>query len=211
MGMLDFLAGPINWRYQQQENKRQRDWDTAQWNKQNQYNTPANQMARYREAGLNPNLMYGQGSSGNAAPAAQPKYEKATPNFTMMDPQTLAQIELTKAQTENTRADTQLKGGKTNTEAFNTKVMELKAKMEQAKFRDFANTFDLKWSEENNGYIAPQSRGYREAEAKTRGDEAEAKKRQTEAEIQAKALKWVEANNASKYLPLIISILRMAK
>lgn len=32
-------------------------------NEQNAYNTPASQMARYQEAGLNPNLIYGNGSS----------------------------------------------------------------------------------------------------------------------------------------------------
>lgn len=30
------------------------------WNMQNEYNTPANQMLRFKEAGLNPNLIYGQ-------------------------------------------------------------------------------------------------------------------------------------------------------
>lgn len=33
--------------------------------KQNAYNTPANQMQRFAEAGLNPNLVYGLGSNGN--------------------------------------------------------------------------------------------------------------------------------------------------
>jgi len=41
--------------------------------KQNQYNTPANQMARFGAGGLNPNLIYGQGNAGNQASAA--KYE----------------------------------------------------------------------------------------------------------------------------------------
>lgn len=36
------------------------------WNMQNEYNTPSAQMQRYSDAGLNPNLIYGQGSSGNA-------------------------------------------------------------------------------------------------------------------------------------------------
>ena len=36
------------------------------WNMQNEYNTPAQQMSRFAEAGLNPNLIYGQGNSGNA-------------------------------------------------------------------------------------------------------------------------------------------------
>lgn len=36
------------------------------WTKQNAYNSPAAQMQRMKEAGLNPNLMYGQGTTGNA-------------------------------------------------------------------------------------------------------------------------------------------------
>lgn len=40
--------------------------ELEQWNRQNEYNKPINQMARFKEAGLNPNLMYGQGTPGNA-------------------------------------------------------------------------------------------------------------------------------------------------
>lgn len=36
------------------------------WNQQNKYNSPASQVSRYREAGLSPALMYGQGDAGNA-------------------------------------------------------------------------------------------------------------------------------------------------
>ena len=41
------------------------DFEREQIDKQNAYNSPASQMQRYIEAGLNPNLMYSQGSSGN--------------------------------------------------------------------------------------------------------------------------------------------------
>ena len=37
------------------------------WNLMNEYNSPSSQMARYKAAGLNPMLMYQQGSSGNAS------------------------------------------------------------------------------------------------------------------------------------------------
>lgn len=37
------------------------------WRRQNEYNSPAKQMQRFKEAGLNPNLIYGQGSAGNAS------------------------------------------------------------------------------------------------------------------------------------------------
>jgi hypothetical protein len=36
------------------------------WKMQNEYNSPKQQMARYNEAGLNPNLMYDKGTSGNS-------------------------------------------------------------------------------------------------------------------------------------------------
>lgn len=43
------------------------------WREQAAYNRPINQMARYQEAGLNPNLVYSQGNPGNmgSAPALQ--------------------------------------------------------------------------------------------------------------------------------------------
>ena len=43
------------------------------WNLQNEYNTPTMQMQRFKEAGLNPHLIYGQGTPGNAQ--TMPKYQ----------------------------------------------------------------------------------------------------------------------------------------
>lgn len=52
------------------------------WHMQNAYNSPMEQMKRFGAAGLNPNLIYGQGSSGNSskfpeyqAPNLQYRYE----------------------------------------------------------------------------------------------------------------------------------------
>lgn len=44
----------------------QNDWNLAQWNRQNAYNTPAEQRKRYEEAGINPYFALGNMSSGNA-------------------------------------------------------------------------------------------------------------------------------------------------
>jgi hypothetical protein len=50
------------------------------WNMQNKYNHPSQQMARLKEAGLNPNLVYDQsvsgatGSAGNVAPSKAAPY-----------------------------------------------------------------------------------------------------------------------------------------
>lgn len=43
--------------------------NVAFWNLQNEYNTPLNQMARLKAAGLNPNLVYGQSAGGAAGQA----------------------------------------------------------------------------------------------------------------------------------------------
>lgn len=52
--------------------ERQRDNDLANWNRANAYNSPQSQMARFKEAGLNPHLIYGKGSSGNTTAMRSP-------------------------------------------------------------------------------------------------------------------------------------------
>ena len=46
--------------------QKQNDWNLAQWNRQNSYNTPAAQRARYEEAGINPYFALGNIQSGMA-------------------------------------------------------------------------------------------------------------------------------------------------
>lgn len=51
---------------------------------QNMYNSPVEQMARYKAAGLNPNLIYGQGNSGNMSSAPQMQ-APSTPRYQTVD------------------------------------------------------------------------------------------------------------------------------
>lgn len=46
--------------------KYQNEWNVAQWNRQNAYNTPAMQRQRYEDAGINPYFALGNIQSGNA-------------------------------------------------------------------------------------------------------------------------------------------------
>lgn len=56
--------------------KKQREYEADQVAKQNAYNSPKEQMARLRAAGLNPNLVYGSSANvGNQTTI--PKYERA--------------------------------------------------------------------------------------------------------------------------------------
>jgi len=98
--------------------KYQADRNEAYMDRMNAYNTPANQMARFKDAGLNPHLIYGQGSPGNqSSPLTYPDVK--TPDFQSMFAQfgpllnqtalTSAQVNATNAKTEQTYAVTAIK------------------------------------------------------------------------------------------------------
>lgn len=88
--------------------------DLEMWNRQNDYNSPAAQMERFKSAGLNPNLIYGQGSSGNAQ--QMPKYSAPTLEYNykpVVDlPSTLAMFQdfqLRQAQVDNAKMSNEIK------------------------------------------------------------------------------------------------------
>mgnify|MGYP000476167259 CR=1 FL=1 len=49
--------------------------DVEMWNTQNAYNAPSAQMERLKEAGLNPNMVYGSGSSTGNTSGSMPKHQ----------------------------------------------------------------------------------------------------------------------------------------
>lgn len=55
------ISGKASRDYNTQMYVQQRKDNLADWNMQNEYNTPSAQMARLKAAGLNPNLVYGNG------------------------------------------------------------------------------------------------------------------------------------------------------
>lgn len=78
------------------------------WELNNQYNSPLSQMNRYREAGLNPALMYGQGTPGNSQ--TPPKFEAPQYDSKLNFPnplETIAQsqnVDIQRQQIENLEA-----------------------------------------------------------------------------------------------------------
>lgn len=51
-----------------QQQRLQNQFNLDMWNRQNAYNSPSSQVQRLMQAGLNPNLAYGQLGSGDAGP-----------------------------------------------------------------------------------------------------------------------------------------------
>lgn len=59
----------------------QNQLDIANWNMVNEYNKPSAQMARYAEAGLNPNLIYGQSNTAGSISAPSGKFDSSIPDI----------------------------------------------------------------------------------------------------------------------------------
>ncbi|WP_308549304.1 hypothetical protein [uncultured Parabacteroides sp.] len=106
-----------NW--QAVENEKAYARSLEMWNMQNAYNSPTAQMSRLRQAGLNPNLVYGSGVTGNSAGSA-PQYQPAKIQRATMEPyrgwnlglsdavSTYLAVRQNKAQVENMEAQNKL-------------------------------------------------------------------------------------------------------
>lgn len=98
------------------------DWQREYFDKVNEYNTPTMQMQRFKEAGLNPHLIYGQGTSGNTTMPTAPdkKFAEAKgtvgtaqgwedwANLGLSAAQQYVATQQQIAQTQNTEAQTQV-------------------------------------------------------------------------------------------------------
>lgn len=71
-----------NREFAEKQAAQQRVWALEDYHMQNKYNSPASQMQRLKEAGLNPNLVYGNGATatgGNVRSTAPAQYEGKAP------------------------------------------------------------------------------------------------------------------------------------
>lgn len=119
------LASYINYQSQKETNEQNlqiardnRDWQEKMWNMQNQYNSPQAQMQRLKSAGLNPDLMYSQGTTGIAQGISEPSQATMqAPQLQGLDTSSLVQsiqnehllqgqLDLLRSQKDNVDADT---------------------------------------------------------------------------------------------------------
>lgn len=102
----------INAGSQRRENEKNRAFQKEMWNLNNEYNTPTNQMARLKDAGINPHLAYSNGQPMNVsnAPANTPNQEAPKMDI---DFGAMLQALRTKAEIENINADTAQKSAQT--------------------------------------------------------------------------------------------------
>lgn len=95
------------------------------WNRNNEYNTPIAQMQRLKEAGLNPNLMYGQGTTGNSPAPPSAEGRKPTEYNFMPAIQAWQQMRMNESTRQLQKSQEELnhaQAAKTQAETDNTKA-----------------------------------------------------------------------------------------
>lgn len=91
--------------------ERQNQMNIEQWQRENVYNHPVNQMLRLRAAGINPGIMYGSGGVMNSSapsPAMQSSRDVPPQSTFQIDPLTAAQIANIEADTDQKRSQIDL-------------------------------------------------------------------------------------------------------
>ena len=129
-----------------QEAQKQRDFSESMWKRQNAYNTPKNQMQRLRDAGLNPALMYGQGTTGNAEkalPYQQAQIENLGPAIAQ-SAAAGAQLSLTNALASKTKAEeANIKEGTILTKEQSAKTIAERLNIDAQKAKTIQETTNL--------------------------------------------------------------------
>lgn len=75
---LQYKAAQDNLAWQREQQQIANAFNLDMWQREMDYNTPKNQMERLKDAGLNPGLMYSQGTTGNTT--GSPAFHAANPD-----------------------------------------------------------------------------------------------------------------------------------
>lgn len=131
---------------------RQQQYAREMWDFNNQYNAPGMQMQRLKEAGLNPNLVYGNGatatSGGQVQMSSSPKYNAPTAHYEYKNPFNLTgmiasyqDLAMRQAQVDNVKAQTDAVRTQTINERIRSGILELQGKQGSLDYSKSLETF----------------------------------------------------------------------
>lgn len=211
--------------------------DLEMWNRQNAYNAPSEQMARFQQAGLNPNMIYGQGSAGNATQMPHFQAPELSYNYKpMFDPQSVLgqfqDAEIKNAQVDNLKAQRRILDAEATMKTWEANWAESNARSNATRRFNEAEAIKFKrvFSEEEFNrffrYSAPDNKYYLKSETAdvfdtalaSRWDKAPRELARTNAEVarinsendlKQKELQFL--NSGGKYFSPIIQFLQMLK
>ena len=158
--LLDTAASIHNTERTIKANRRMAEYayakDLEMWNRMNLYNHPTQQMARLREAGLNPNLVYGSKQVVGNTQGQMPRYNRPTFQYDYEAPDimgTLSQwhdVRVKQAQHDNVRANVLNKQADTAIKAAQLPGVVSESARKEIGRRIMANT--EQWTTEGEKY-----------------------------------------------------------
>jgi ribosome-binding protein aMBF1 (putative translation factor) len=194
--------------------EKQLNWNKEMWHMNNEYNSPASQMERFREAGLNTHLMYGQGNEGNAGGppegVAPPRMENLMQNVNPME--TFLAFKKAKADIEQTKANTDwIKQQKTKSE-YDVEKIHIETQLKKQELQIVTNELELQNMsvERLNQMVNEKVASIKEMREFIEMQEGMSKNEilKMEKEQRQKLLQWFEVNNLGKLAPILLPIIQ---
>lgn len=140
------------YQYQSKLMDKQNNFALSMYNMDNRYNSPVMQRARLEEAGLNPNLMYGNGGIPNTSSGAPvsasgqaPQVDYGKPSEVMSN---VMQYALVNAQTDKMNEETRLAAERAESEAISRELMLANARL--AMSRSLGQDIDNRFAEDRH-------------------------------------------------------------
>jgi len=173
--------------------------DLEMWNKGNLYNSPLEQMKRLREAGLNPNLVYGTGAQGNTT-SQLPKYQAPRQEYNYHPPVDIPSIigafqdfQVRSAQIDNLRAQNQVINQNAISGAIKADLLNIERQFKgQNITTKLAQEYEKLWTMEQKrtqqGQIFPFQLQF--AEGRNRAQTIAMQKMQADTEFTQKKMDW---------------------
>lgn len=196
--------------------KYQNDFNYWMWQQENEWNLPKNQMNRFTEAGLNKNLIYGEGTPGNAragAPAEgyDPVQFGGNP-LNMLNQ--FMDLSMKNAQVKQVEANVDLTRNKAMSEKVMKEVLIKRVGLTEAQASNIWEDYYAKSvNVQSPGLVKGQetSLNIAKAMAQYNKDVAEGRKKQAEAELAEKMLKMFYYSAGSRILGPLGTFLRAFK
>ena len=140
------------YQYQSKLMDKQNNFALSMYNMDNRYNSPVMQRARLEEAGLNPNLMYGDGGIQNTSSGAPGSASGQAPHVDYGKPSdaisNVMQYALVNAQTDKMNEETRLAAERAESEAISRELMLANARL--AMSRSLGQDIDNRFAEDRH-------------------------------------------------------------
>lgn len=143
-GALNLIMNERNNRYNREQNEQAYQQNLQMWHLQNAYNLPANQISRLKQAGLNPNLIYGNPDNTAGAP---PEQQGAKGERGEIDPMAIANALMMQKQMEGIESQKEVNAATARDLNATSEGKEIDNKIKEKELNTWDENYNLKKQE----------------------------------------------------------------